>query len=98
MSWKTCDGYRGLYDGSFVHSDLYNTTNHLATTFNQNVGAWNTASMSTMASMFDGAAVFNQNLAGWNVASAANALSAFNGAAAFNQNLARRASYAHNTT
>ncbi|NNN02200.1 MAG: BspA family leucine-rich repeat surface protein, partial [Acidimicrobiaceae bacterium] len=39
-----------------------------ATTFNQNIGAWNTASVGNMSYMFAGATAFNQNISSWNTA------------------------------
>jgi hypothetical protein len=53
--------------------------------FNQNVGAWNTASVSNMASMFNGAAPFNQNLSGWNVLRVSNFASAFDSTTALSK-------------
>jgi surface protein len=33
--------------------------------FNQNIGAWNTSSVTNMANMFNNATAFNQNLSVW---------------------------------
>jgi surface protein len=36
-----------------------------ATSFNQNIGGWDTSSATAMFSMFDNATSFNQDLSGW---------------------------------
>ena len=58
-----------------------------ATSFNQNIGYWNTAAVTTMRSMFQSATSFNQNIGYWNTAAVANMSSMFLGATAFNQNI-----------
>ena len=59
-----------------------------AATFDQNLAAWNVASVSNMAWMFQRTAAWNQNIAAWNVAKVANMDGMFYMAAAFDQNLA----------
>ena len=39
-----------------------------ATAFNQAIGTWTTAAVTTMAGMFYGAAAFNQAIGTWNTA------------------------------
>ena len=39
-----------------------------ASSFNQNIGSWNTANVTNMASMFRGAKVFDQDIGNWNTA------------------------------
>ncbi len=36
------------------------------TLFNQNIGGWNTSSVTNMGDIFNNARVFNQNIGGWN--------------------------------
>jgi surface protein len=59
-----------------------------AIAFNQNIGRWNVASVSTMNAMFYGAVAFDQNLAAWNTAKVDGMNAMFYEAASFNQNLA----------
>ena len=40
---------------------------HTLYAFNQNIGDWNTSSVTTMHWMFREAVAFNQNLSNWNV-------------------------------
>jgi surface protein len=53
-----------------------------------NIADWNTATVTTMASLFNGTAKFNDDIGGWNTAAVANMNGMFNGASAFSRNLA----------
>ncbi|MBC8754430.1 BspA family leucine-rich repeat surface protein [Kordia sp. YSTF-M3] len=59
-----------------------------ASSFNQDISAWNVSSITTMGYMFDGATAFNQNISGWNVSAVENMSHMFRNASNFNQNLA----------
>ena len=51
------------------------------------VGSWNTATVTTMTSLFSGATVFNQDIGSWNTASVSTMNAMFFNAAAFNQDI-----------
>ncbi len=57
-----------------------------AMAFNQNLGKWNVAKVTTMYGMFDSATTFNQNLRDWNVVSVSSFEQTFS-ATAFNHNI-----------
>eukprot|EP00577_Skeletonema_sp_RCC1716_P019974 CAMPEP_0113390986 /NCGR_PEP_ID=MMETSP0013_2-20120614/10469_1 /TAXON_ID=2843 ORGANISM="Skeletonema costatum, Strain 1716" /NCGR_SAMPLE_ID=MMETSP0013_2 /ASSEMBLY_ACC=CAM_ASM_000158 /LENGTH=313 /DNA_ID=CAMNT_0000274199 /DNA_START=149 /DNA_END=1086 /DNA_ORIENTATION=+ /assembly_acc=CAM_ASM_000158 len=56
-------------------------------TFNANITAWDTSSVTAMGRMFYGASTFNQDISGWNTSSATNMNYMFNQASAFNQDI-----------
>jgi surface protein len=58
-----------------------------ATSFNQDIGGWNTANVNTMTSMFQNATAFNQDIGGWNTSAASSINSMFRDATAFNQDI-----------
>jgi hypothetical protein len=58
-----------------------------ATSFNQNIGAWNVTRATTFAGMFNGASSFNQNIGGWNTTFCVEMSYMFEGASSFNQNI-----------
>jgi len=53
------------------------------TSFNQDIGGWNTANVTGMFGVFAGATSFNQELGSWNVANSTTFNGIFNGATAF---------------
>jgi len=55
--------------------------------FNENIGGWDTASVTSMASMFDGASSFNQNIGSWNTGAVTTMASMFHSASSFNHSI-----------
>jgi surface protein len=58
-----------------------------ATSFNQNIAAWNVSAVTDMHGMFRDATSFNQNIGSWNVSAVTNMYDMFYNATSFNQNI-----------
>ena len=58
-----------------------------STTFNEDIGGWNTINVTNMSSMFKGAEAFNRNISSWDVGNVQEMESMFDGASSFNQDL-----------
>lgn len=58
-----------------------------ATSFNQDISGWSTASVTDMSNMFAGATSFDQPLGTWNTAAVTNFSGMFNGATSFDQDI-----------
>ena len=58
-----------------------------ATSFNADIGGWDTSEVEYMSDMFRGASAFNQDIRRWNVSNVRNFMYMFYGASEFNQNL-----------
>ena len=58
-----------------------------ASSFNYDIGVWETANITNMFGMFYNAASFNQDIGGWDVSGVTNMNSTFRGASAFNQDI-----------
>ncbi len=78
-------------DGTFTDTpDLSNMTNMFrmfrgASSFNQDIGGWNTGNVTDMSVMFFDASAFNQDIGGWNTGNVEDMASMFGGASSFNQ-------------
>ncbi len=60
-----------------------------ATSFNGDIGGWNTAQVTDMSYMFHGASSFNGDIGRWNTAQVTNMEAMFFNAASFNRNIGR---------
>ena len=58
-----------------------------ATSFNQNIGGWNTSNVQEMAHMFGGATSFNQDIGGWDTGNVFTMRSMFSDAIIFDQDI-----------
>merc|ERR1711959_504201 len=56
-------------------------------TFNGDIGRWNTAQVTDMGYMFSGASAFNQDIGSWNTEKVTDMSAMFNSASAFNQDI-----------
>jgi len=60
---------------------------HGATTFNQNIGGWNTGQVTNMYGMFLSATLFDQHLGSWNTSSVTSMQYMLKGAVSFSHDL-----------
>ena len=57
--------------------------------FNQDIGYWDTSRVTDMSSMFDGATAFDQDIGDWNTANVTDMSSMFSSATSFDQNIGK---------
>ena len=69
------------WDGTSFQGFVYKTT------FNGDIGRWNTAQVTDMQDMFRGALAFNQDIGSWNTSQVTNMQDMFARASAFNQDI-----------
>ena len=58
-----------------------------ASSFNGNIGNWDTSTVTNMRAMFSGATAFNQNIGAWDTSNVTNMDAMFSGATTFNQDI-----------
>ena len=73
--------------GAFTGAALVSTFQS-ATVFNQPIGNWNIANVTSLESTFQSAIAFNQDISGWSTSNVTNMARCFLGATVFNQNIA----------
>lgn len=77
--------------GSLTEWDISNVNNlsglFSRSSFDDDIGSWNTANVSDMSFTFNEAYLFNKELSNWNTSNVTNMMGMFGGTASFNQNI-----------
>merc|ERR1712176_37989 len=65
------------------HRSMYD----MYSNFNEDIGSWNTSSVTNVKSMFLDASSFNQDISSWDTSNVTNMAGMFRNASSFNQNI-----------
>ncbi|PKG83071.1 hypothetical protein CXF85_12040 [Colwellia sp. 75C3] len=89
---KAFNGCRNVVSNAIDSPNLRFVTDmsrmfYVATSFNQDLSAWDVSSVTNMQSMFEQARSFNQELSAWDVSSVTDMREMFSNASSFNQDL-----------
>ena len=94
ISWSSMEGaFYGCENLAYNATDIPNLSAvtsmasmfKFCSSFNGNIGNWNTSAVTDMNSLFEGATIFNQPIGNWNTSAVTNMIGMFANAISFNQ-------------